>query len=146
VTKGAQASRGVARTIVLEAVGGRTAPEELGRAVEGVFAALQAALLHLIGPAGFRALLARASHLIEPEFPWLASTAMGADPGPTMQLLADAVRSEGVGRIVEGTTALLGAVVALLFTFIGEDLTLRILRRVWALKEGDLGGPGPEER
>jgi len=89
---------------------------------------LSARLARIFTTAGCDALATRAIYLAQADFPVLV--ALG---GPSLGL-------EGLPRALAGTeqteafeaaTAILGNVIALLITFIGEDLALRAIRDVW---------------
>lgn len=119
---------------------------------EAVERALNKLRLHLsktIGQEGFRTLLARALALTTPQFPNLGSIQINADgslnglPGTAgahskiTQNEAQSTQSyetpstATMANPIEGATALLAHLIALLVTFIGEDLTLRILSALW---------------
>ena len=100
-------------------------------AAERVFGKLSQRLAQLITLVGSDALLARAVHLSRAEFPFLdgAQTTPSAD-GLTLRLRESA---EGVesSQAAEAFEAVLAILIALLISFVGEDLTLRVLREVW---------------
>ena len=111
------------RLIALEPA---TAP--VGEAVQ-VCEKLRVPLARLAGLAGFRSLMARALALATAEVPWLGSVRLrddgsleGFDEAGDRR---DAVASGEAG--VEVVAQLLG----LLVTFIGESLTLRLVRDAW---------------
>jgi len=95
------------------------------------FGKLSQRLAQLITLVGSDALLARAVHLSRAEFPFLdgAQTTPSAD-GLTLRLRESA---EGVesSQAAEAFEAVLAILIALLISFVGEDLTLRVLREVW---------------
>ena len=100
-------------------------------AAERVFQKLSHRLARLITPVGCEALLARAVHLSRAGFPFVdgAQTARGAD-SLTLRLL-DTAAGVGPTQACAGFVAVLGTLIALLVSFIGEDLTSRVLRDVW---------------
>jgi hypothetical protein len=102
---------------------------------------LRISITRFAGPDGFAALLRRALALARAEAPVLAGVRLGADN-----------RLEGFGEIppgaeaAEAAVALAAHVLTLLATFIGEPLTVRLLREAWPgteieggafLKEGE---------
>jgi hypothetical protein len=109
-----------------------------GRAVEK----LRLHFSKLLGPDGFRALLGRAMTLARAEFPWLEGVQAQSD-GSLKGLAATAAARAGGSsddEAVEGITAVPAHFLGLLMTFIGQDLTLRLLRGVWP--DVDLNGEG----
>lgn len=80
----------------------------------------------LAGAAGFRSLLARALVLAQAQVPWLLA----------VQVLPDG-RLEGLGNdtgkedLIEGEVALVAQLLGLLHTFIGEPLTMQLVKEAW---------------
>jgi hypothetical protein len=120
----------VAQQLVEQAVAGRSEADQVSRALDESFERLERALATMVGELGFRALFVRAVHLTrkaEPELP------------PSVAVSADGSRlgwSECVERLgTEAATrcgALLCAnVLVLLASFIGDDLTFRMIRRAF---------------
>jgi hypothetical protein len=90
---------------------------------------LRLRLSKLMGVAGFQSLLCRAMTLAKAEAPWLGAVEVNSDGS-----------LEGVGRIEtqqdidaaeKGGLILLTQLLGLLVTFIGEPLTLRLVRDLW---------------
>lgn len=99
-------------------------------AAERVFEKLSLRLAQLITPVGSEALLKRAVHLSRAEFPFLG----GVPAAPTQSLiegLRETVVTVEPSQADEGLVSVLGTLVGLLVSFIGEDLTFRLLRDVW---------------
>ncbi len=94
-------------------------------------------LSKLIGQEGFRTLLVRALTLTTVQFPRLSAVHVGADGSLAGLRVAAGIDSQepqdDTARedTVEGAVALVAHLLALLVTFIGEDLTRRILGTVW---------------
>jgi hypothetical protein len=85
----------------------------------------------LVSPAGAQAILSRALSLARAEFAFLEGVRAGAAPEACFEGLRE--RMDDV-QLVEANNALfavLSALLDLLVTFIGEDLTLRLVREVW---------------
>jgi hypothetical protein len=86
-------------------------------------------LASLMGKVGFRELLSRALALANAEVPWLRAMHVKADGSfEGLDKLAAHVDPD---EISEGRVVLLAQLLGLLVTFIGEDLTLRLVREVW---------------
>jgi hypothetical protein len=89
---------------------------------------LRPQLAALMGNVGFHALLSRALALANAEVPWLRAVHAKADGS-----------FEGLDKleldpqeIFEGCVVLLAQLLGLLVAFIGEHLTLRLVREVWS--------------
>jgi hypothetical protein len=94
-----------------------------------VFEKLRPPLAALVGSTGFDVLLARALALASPEAPWLRSLHVEADG--SLVGLAELEAKVDAEKIAEGLVALLAHLLGLLKGFIGEDLTMRLLRGIW---------------
>ena len=82
-----------------------------------------------MGNVGFSALQSRALALANGQFPWLGEVRIKADGG--FEGL-DAVDAQvGPEEFLEGCVILFAQLLGLLVTFIGEELTLRLMREVW---------------
>jgi hypothetical protein len=97
-----------------------------GNEVLRVFEKLRGALRQFVGADGFTSLVRRALVLARADAPSLQTVKVTADG-----------RLEGIGESavdasdVEAATAITAHLLGLLVTFIGEPLTLRLLRDVW---------------
>ena len=119
------------------------------RSLEGVPVCekLRPHLVTLVGNNGFRALLSRSLALASAKVPWLRAVQVKADgtlAGPeNIQAQADPK------QIHEGGVALVAQLLGLLVAFIGENLTVRLVREVFPkvpLKGLDLGSGGKNEK
>jgi hypothetical protein len=81
-----------------------------------------------MGATGFRALLTRALSMAQEEAPWLRVMQVKLDG--SFEIL-DELATQDSGESAEGGLALVANFVGLLVAFIGEDLTLRLIREVW---------------
>jgi hypothetical protein len=115
------------RLIALEAAG---VPSD-GLVAEAVRACekLRVPLAKLAGVAGFRSLMTRAMALATAEAPWLASVQVRAD-GSLEGFDADGLY-QGAVPSGEPGVVVVAQLLGLLVTFIGEPLTLRIVRDAW---------------
>lgn len=90
---------------------------------------LHEVLGRLAGTEGSRSLITRALSLSQLEVPWLRNV----HPAPTglrMDLAATDVPADHAERL-HGEVTLVAHVLELLFTFIGERLTLQVIREGW---------------
>ncbi len=115
-------------------------------AAERACARLGERLAGLIGHVGFQALLARALRLARDEVPTLALVtfdpwAVGALRGLPAFLAAQA---GDPATATAGLTAILAQLIGLLVIFIGEPLTVRVVRGSWP--DLSLGAQDLEER
>jgi hypothetical protein len=90
---------------------------------------LRPQLATLMGSVGFRALLSRALALTNAEVPWLRAVRVKADG--SFEGLDELGAQIDPDKIFEGRIVLLAQLLGLLVAFIGEDLTLRLVREVW---------------
>ena len=98
-------------------------------AVLRVYDKLRSSLCALAGLAGFRSLAARALTLAKAEAPSLREMQVASDG--SLQRLGE-LESQSQGHEEdEGGVILLAEILALLITFIGETLTLRLVNDTW---------------
>jgi len=98
-------------------------------------------LATLVGNAGYRALLARGLALASAEVPWLSGLQVKADG--TLDGLEQCHAKVSAEEFINGRVVLLARLLGLLVAFIGESLTLRLVREIWPkvpLKNLDFGG------
>jgi hypothetical protein len=86
-------------------------------------------LATLMGPGGYHALLSRALVLAAAEIPWLCSVEV--KPDGSLEGLDKIHESIGQAEFLRGRVVLLAQLLGLLNAFIGELLTLRLLREAW---------------
>ncbi len=124
------------------------AAEDRGReasleAAERVLVKLRAHLSRRTGQEGFQTLLARALTLTVTQVPRLSAVQVEADGSlvglrdSLAPVSSEAPDSEAQEDAIEGAVALIAHLFGLLVTFIGEDLTLRMLGTLWPGLEGD---------
>lgn len=90
---------------------------------------LREPLSQLAGMAGFRSLLSRALALATDEVRWLKAAHIAADG--SLEGLNDAQAQQSQDQIAAGEIVLVAQLLALLVTFIGKDLTLRLVEQAW---------------
>jgi hypothetical protein len=86
-------------------------------------------LATLMGNVGFSAILSRALVLANAEIPWLRAVHVKADG--SFEGLDELGMQVGPAEIFEGRVVLVAQLLGLLVAFIGESLTLRLVREVW---------------
>jgi hypothetical protein len=104
-------------------------------------------LATLMGHTGFRTLLERALKLAHGEVPWLRAVQVNADG--TLDGLGERPSQVDPDEFSEGGIVLLAQVLGLLVAFIGENLTLRLVREVWpkvSPNDLDFGNGGKNEK
>lgn len=100
-----------------------------GPAAYHVFGKLRPHLATLMGNTGFHALLMRALSLANTEDPSLRSVRVKADG--SLEGLEELQAQGNPAEIAEGSVELVAQLLGLLVAFIGEHLTLQMVREVW---------------
>jgi hypothetical protein len=116
-------------------------------AVFHVFEKLRPQLATLMGNTGFHALLSRALALASMEIPSLPAVYVKADG--SLEGLNDREARGVAEEIAEGRVILLAQLLGLLVAFIGESLTVRLVREVWpklSLTDLDFGKENKNEK
>ena len=90
---------------------------------------LRQPLSRLAGLAGFRSLLSRALALANGEAPW--TKAIHVKPDGSLEGLEQAQAQLSEDEIADGEIILVAQLIGLLVTFIGEELTLRLVQESW---------------
>ena len=90
---------------------------------------LRQPLSRLAGVAGFRSLLSRALALTNDEARWMKAIQVKADG--SLEGLEEAQAQLSETEIAEGEVVLIAQLIGLLVTFIGEELTLRLVQESW---------------
>jgi hypothetical protein len=122
-------------------------PPGLSAAAERVCQKLSRRLSRLVSPAGAQAILSRALHLARREFPFLEGVVAGQPPELCLEGLDERLHGVKSSDASAGVLALLGAMLDLLVGFIGEDLTVRLVREVWPdLPDQESARPGSNGR
>lgn len=135
--KATAASPDFVRRLIVHEAGQAPNHQGLTEAAERVCENLRLHLTKRVGQDGYRTLLVRALTLATVEFPPLSVVRVAADgtleglrPPPSGE--PQSRESEGTGEeTTEGVVILLEHLIGLLITFIGEDLTLRMVSTVW---------------
>jgi hypothetical protein len=126
------AGRELARYLLVLEVGKHPEPAALAEAVARVDARLRGRLAPLIGPTGYTILVARAVRLAYTDVLDLAGvTVDGGTSGGLLGIREFALASADPAVAEAGLSTILAHVFGLLITFIGEDLTIRLVRGGW---------------
>ena len=121
--------RDFAKRLIAYETGGNKSSGTKTPAAFHVCEKLRPHLATLMGNAGFRALLSRALALASAEVPWLRAVHVKADG--SLEGLEELHAQLDPEEFAEGRVVLLAQLLGLLVAFIGEDLTLRLVREVW---------------
>src|SRR5580692_976982 len=118
------------RLLSYEASAGNTS-EPVESTTLRVYQKLRQSLGELAGSAGFHALASRALTLARSEMPSLSAVQVGADGNlEGMSANEPSIKVE-LDRVHEGGIILIARLLGLLFVFLGEALTLSLLRDAW---------------
>ena len=118
------------RLLSYEASAGNTS-EPVESTTLRVYQKLRQSLGELAGSAGFHALASRALTLARSEVPSLSAVQVGADGNlEGMSAIEPSIKVEQ-DRVHEGGVILISRLLGLLFIFLGEALTLSLLRDAW---------------
>jgi hypothetical protein len=86
-------------------------------------------LTTFMGNAGFRALLLRALALAGAEVPWLRAVQVSS--AGSLEVSHELAEKVAAKEIIEGGVVLLAQLLGLMVAFIGEKLTLQLVRDIW---------------
>lgn len=136
------ALRELARRLLEQEREGRQGARELVDATKRVGQKLRGHLAKLIGSAGFEALLSRALALARAEHPALQGVEAAAEGETSLKGLGEAFRGRGPAEIEAASVAVLANLLWLLATFIGNDLTVRLVHTIWP--QVPTGNPGSD--
>jgi len=135
--------RQLALNVLTREAGSRADTAALAAATHRAYDNLARVLVPLIGEVGVTALTARALHLAQREYPWLARTRDSTQIDESFtQLKLSLEQHDDSAVAAEAAAAALASLLALLVTFIGEPLTMNLLRRAWPDRAFD---PSSEE-
>jgi hypothetical protein len=139
--------RGLARRLIAYEARGNRLSETKSTVAFPVCEKLRPHLATLVGNAGYRALLARALALAHAEVSWLRAVQVKADG--SLDAPAELHARVDPKQFVEGSVVLDAQLLGLMVAFIGENLTLRLVREVWPkvpLNNLDFGSGGKNEK
>jgi hypothetical protein len=132
------AHQDLARWLLAREMGDRADRADPVGAAESACRKLSECVARLVTVVAFQALLARALHLARAEFPSLAGVRPGPSPDACLEGLSERLEGVEPARATEALAAVLANLLGLLATFIGDDITLRVVRDAWP--DARLGG------
>ena len=89
-------------------------------------------LSRLVSADGSQAIVSRVLHIAGARFAFLEGVRAGTPPGACLQGLAERAQQVQPAEAGRGLHALLSLLLGLLADFIGEELTLRLIRDIWS--------------
>lgn len=122
-------ARKAAERLITHVLGGKHSSDTELPAAFDICEQLRPHLSMLMGRTGFRALLTRALVLAVAEVPGLRAVQVKTDGGLEGIVIPGA--RAGAPEMAEGSVVLIAHLIGLLFAFVGEDLTLRMLQELW---------------
>jgi hypothetical protein len=123
--------RRLALKVLRHHAGSDTGAEAFAVAAHRTYDDLARVSAQLIGQAGVDALTSRALHLAQQEYPWLVHRREPEQPdGPFAQVIVCLTRQDPA-IASEAAGAVFAALAGLLVTFLGEPLTMQLLRKAW---------------
>jgi len=133
------------RILAVEAAPGNSVGTPVDGAVR-VCGKLQVPLSKFTGPAGFLSLLSRALVLAKAEVPCLSVVQVRSDG--SLAGFDELKNDQAVGELdlEKGRVVLVGRLLGLLATFIGESLTRRLAREAWPDASIDITDPKEKEK
>jgi hypothetical protein len=125
------ALRELALSVLAQRAGPAAEAEALAAAAQRAYDDLLRVSTPLIGQVGVDALMGRALHLAQQQFPWLLHTREPEQwAGPFAQVIFGLERQDPAVAL-EAAGAVFAIFIGLLVTFIGEPLTTGLLRKAW---------------
>ncbi len=121
----------VARRLLASVAPEAQRPEEIADAAQTAYRQLRERLVVLLGQGGFDALWARALRQTQIEARLQDQTAGELPFASTDGVLHALVNTEDPTVTRERLIAVFGACIGLLYTFIGQDLSFRIVQQIW---------------
>jgi hypothetical protein len=106
-------------------------PGALAEAAERICHKLSVRLARLITPVGYEALVTRAKQLATPQFPFLAGVRVGSGSESCLDGLRESVRGVDTAGVLHGLATTVANITNLLMTFVGDELTVHLLREIW---------------
>lgn len=101
-------------------------------AAVAVWGRIDRALSPVIGQRGSAALFERSMHLVRESYPWLGGASDAAAERDQFAALRAALAQQAPGHAAAAHDSMLQTFLSLLADLIGESLTQRLLRDVWA--------------
>jgi hypothetical protein len=131
--------RQLAVQVLMHQAGPDAEAAALAAAARRAYDEIAGVLAPLIGQVGIDAVAARAVHLAQREYPWLATTREPEHAEGPFTQISFALEQQDPALATEAVAALLATFTALLATLIGEPLTTRAIRTAWSDSLADAG-------
>jgi hypothetical protein len=125
------AAQELARLLLLHEAGGQSEPLALAEALERACGRLQPRMAGLIGRAGFVALFTRALRLAREAYPDLVAVAFDEQAEAGLHGAREYAAAREPAEVGDALGAILAQFIGLLITFIGEELSMRLIREIW---------------
>ena len=125
------AARRLALKVLAHHAGANAGAEAVADAALRAYNHLARVSAQLIGQAGVDALTGRALHLAQQEYPWLVYTREPEQPEAPFSQIVVCLKRQDAAVASEAAGAVFGTLAGLLVTFIGEPLTMQLLRKAW---------------
>jgi hypothetical protein len=106
-------------------------PEAIASAAYRAYDDLARASAQLIGQAGVDALTSRALHLAQQDYPWLVHRREPEQPEGAFAQVVVCLKRQDSAVATEAAGAVFETLAGLLVTFIGESLSMQLLRKAW---------------
>jgi hypothetical protein len=121
----------LARRLLTDEAGGYQSPEEVAAVAVRAYERLRERLTVFLGQQGFDSLWARAMYLAQRQFRFWDETAGVESPDKLPPGLHAATSGRDSTEARDILIAAFASFIALLFTFIGEDVGFRLIGQVW---------------
>jgi hypothetical protein len=136
------ALRQLAESVLTRTEGARADSTLLGPAARRAYQHLAHLLTPIIGQAGTTALTVRAVHLARREHAWLTPVENLEQTDEVFEYVAASLERQDPDVALKAGAAVLATLAELLVAFIGESLTMRLLRKAWPDAFSDAGEEG----
>ncbi len=120
----------MAERVFAEKTGGLASVDDAVAALENAYERLEYVLTSVLGDVGYRAIFVRSLRKTKIAYPCLEGVAT-IESEAFLEPLLSRLRQQDPGTIGAVSVALLTHLVELLWTLIGAELTLKLLRRAW---------------
>jgi hypothetical protein len=136
--------RQLALKVLAHHAGSGTDAAAVAAAARRAYDDLARAMTPLIGQVGVDTLSARAVHVAQRDYPWLAATREAEHVEGAFTQATVSLERQDPALAREAAAAVLATLTGLLVTFIGEPLTTGVLRKAWP--DGFSDADGEETR
>ena len=137
------AAHAVAQHLLAYEITQGTPAEPPGQAVVRACEKLCASFSRFAGVAGFRSILTRSLALAQRDIPWLASVEVTGDGA--LAGFGEGAQAQDPAAAAAGGCAILEQFLGLLYLFVGEPMTRRLLADVWPDAPFVTPPPGTQE-